>query len=154
MKHVTKKRALVLSVVAALSLSAVAFAYFTASGSGTGSASVGTSSAVAITQTNTLAALYPTTQQTVNLDLKNTGSGAQFIDTAKLDSITPDAGHAACVTTISGANPAFSMADVPVTENVAAGATTSRSGILKMNDTGINQDSCQGATLTLHFSSN
>ncbi|HEX7298605.1 MAG TPA: hypothetical protein VF257_06340 [Solirubrobacteraceae bacterium] len=154
MRLFTKKRAVILGVVAAMAISAVAFAYFTNSGSGTGSAAVGTSSAATITQTNTLGALYPTTSQPVNLDIKNTGSGAQYVDKVHLDSITADTSHASCDVSSSGANAAFTMADVTVGETLAAGATTSKSGTLAMNDTGVSQDSCQGATLTLHFSSN
>jgi hypothetical protein len=154
MRFFTKKRAVILGVVAAMAFSAAAVAYFTTGGSGTGSATVGTSSTALITQTNTLAALYPTTSQAVNLDINNTGSGSQFVNAVHLDSITADAGHSSCDVSSSGANAAFTMADVTVNETLAAGATTSKSGSLAMNDTGVSQDSCQGATLTLHFSSN
>jgi hypothetical protein len=154
MRHFSKKRAAILGVVAAMAISAVAVAYFTNGGSGTGSATVGTSSAALITQTNTLSALYPATSQPVNLDIKNTGTGSQFVNKVHLDSITADAGHASCDVSSSGANAAFTMADVTVGETIAAGATVSKSGSLAMNDTGVSQDSCQGATLTLTFSSN
>jgi hypothetical protein len=154
MRHFSKKRAAILGVVAAMAISAVAVAYFTNSGSGTGSATVGTSSSALITQTNTLGALYPVTSQPVNLDIKNTGTGSQFINKVHLDSITADAGHATCDVSSSGANAAFTMADVTVGQTIAAGATVSKSGSLAMNDTGVSQDSCQGATLTLTFSSN
>jgi hypothetical protein len=154
MRFFTKKRAVILGIVAAMAFSAAAVAYFTTGGSGTGSATVGTSSSALITQTNTLAALYPTTSQAVNLDIKNTGSGSQFVGAVHLDSITADAAHPTCDVSSSGANAAFTMADVPVNATLAAGATTSKVGSLAMNDTGVIQDSCQGATLTLTFSSN
>jgi hypothetical protein len=154
MRHLTKKRAVILAVVAAMAFSAAAVAYFTAGGSGSGSATVGTSATALITQTNTLGALYPATSQPVNLDIKNTGTGSQFVNKVHLDSITADAGHASCDVSSSGANAAFTMTDVTVGETLAASATTSKSGTLAMNDTGVSQDSCQGATLTLHFSSN
>jgi hypothetical protein len=154
MRHFTKKRAVILGVVAALAITSVAVAYFTTGGSGSGSATVGSASTALITQTNTLGALYPSTSQAVNLDIKNTGTGSQFVNAVHLDSITADAGHASCDVSSSGANAAFTMADVAVGETLAAGATTSKSGSLAMNDTGVSQDSCQGATLTLHFSSN
>ena len=154
MRHLTKKRAVILAVVAAMAFSAAAIAYFTAGGSGTGSATVGTSATALITQTNTLSALYPSTSQTVNLDIKNTGTGSQFVNKVHLDSIAADAAHASCDVSSSGANAAFTMADVTVGQTLAAGATVSKSGSLAMNDTGTSQDSCQGATLTLTFSSN
>ena len=154
MRHLTKKRAVILGVIAAMAFSAAAVAYFTSGGSGSGSATVGTAATVTITQTNTLAALYPTTSQPVNLDIKNTGSGSQAVNKVHLDSIAADAAHSSCDVSTSGANAAFTMADVTVGETLAAGATTSKSGTLAMNDTGVNQDNCQGATLTLTFSSN
>lgn len=154
MRLFTKKRAVILGVVAAMAFSAAAVAYFTTGGSGSGSATVGTSSSALITQTNTLAALYPTTSQAVNLNIKNTGTGSQFVNKVHLESIAVDATHPTCDVSSSGANAAFTMADVTVGETLAAGATTSKSGSLAMNDTGVNQDSCQGATLTLTFSSN
>ena len=154
MRHLTKKRAVILAVVAAMAFSAAAIAYFTAGGSGTGSATVGTSATALITQTNTLGGLYPATSQPVNLDIKNTGTGSQFVNAVHLVSIAADSGHASCDVSSSGANAAFTMADVTVGQTLAAGATTSKSGSLAMNDTGVSQDSCQGATLTLTFSSN
>jgi hypothetical protein len=45
------------------------------------------------------------------------------------------------------------MADVPVGATLASGTSTSRAGWLTMNDTGVNQNACQHATLTLRFSS-
>ena len=154
MRHLTKKRAVILAVVAAMAFSAAAIAYFTAGGSGTGSATVGTSATALITQTNTLGGLYPATSQPVNLDIKNTGTGSQFVNAVHLASIAADSGHASCDVSSSGANASFTMADVTVGQTLAAGATTSKSGSLAMNDTGVSQDSCQGATLTLTFSSN
>jgi hypothetical protein len=155
MRFFTKKRAVILGIVAAMAFSAAAVAYFTTGGSGTGSATVGTSSSALITQTNTLAALYPAAgSQAVNLDIKNTGSGSQFVGAVHLVSIAADAGHSSCDVSSSGVNAAFTMADVPVNATLAAGATTSKVGSLAMNDTGVSQDSCQGATLTLTFSSN
>ena len=154
MRHLTKKRAVILAVVAAMAFSAAAIAYFTGGGSGSGSATVGTSSTALITQTNTLGALFPATSQPVNLDIKNTGTGSQFVNAVHLVSISADSGHTSCDVSSSGANAAFTMADVAVGETLAAGATTSKSGTLTMNDTGVSQDSCQGATLTLTFSSN
>ena len=97
---------------------------------------------------------WATCDITFSMPSVNTGTGSQFVTKVHLDSITADAGHASCDVSSSGANAAFAMADVTVGETIAAGATVSKSGSLAMNDTGVNQDSCQGATLTLTFSSN
>jgi hypothetical protein len=61
-KHLTKKRMILLAVVAlAIGLGTTAFAYFTSTGNGTGSATVGTSSAFTVTPTDVSASnkLYP-----------------------------------------------------------------------------------------------
>ena len=48
------------------------------------------------------------------------------------------------------------MAAVPVNQVVAPGngQSVSATGTLAMNETGVNQDACQGATLTLHLTNN
>jgi hypothetical protein len=48
------------------------------------------------------------------------------------------------------------MPDVVVNHTFAPGKgqSVTPSGTLTMNDTGVNQDACQGATLTLHLTSN
>jgi hypothetical protein len=49
------------------------------------------------------------------------------------------------------------MADISVatvlTKSGTAGDHVTETGSLQMNDTGVAQDSCQGATLTLNFTS-
>ncbi|MEA2185177.1 MAG: hypothetical protein QOK16_188 [Solirubrobacteraceae bacterium] len=147
MFHFTKKRAIVIAVVGSLALGAGAYAYFSAAGAGTGSATTGSSSPVTITQTNTpIAALYPGTAQPVHLDIKNNGAGTQLVRLVHLASVVTD--KPACDAS------AFTMADVEINARMAAGATTSQTGSLAMSDTDSDQTGCQGATLTLTFSSN
>jgi hypothetical protein len=156
-KHLSKKRVVLAAIVAvALAIaSGVAYAYFTAAGAGSGSASVGNATAIVLTPTIT-GTLYPGgTAASVSVVVKNNGSGAQYVNLIHLASITPDASHPTCVTSV-GAAPAnaFTMADVSVATNLAPAGTTTKVGSLQMNDTTINQDACQGATLTLNFTSN
>jgi len=156
-KHLSKKRVVLAAIVAvALTIaSGVAYAYFTATGAGSGNATVGNSTVILLTPTIS-STLYPAgTPASVSVVVKNNGSGAQYVNTIHLASITPDGGHSTCVTTV-GAGPAnaFTMADVSVATDIAAGGTTTKVGSLQMNDTGINQDACQGATLTLNLTSN
>jgi hypothetical protein len=156
-KHLSKKR-VVLAAIMAIALaiaSGVAYAYFTATGAGTGSATVGNATSIVLTPTIT-GTLYPGgTPASVSVVVKNNGGGAQYVNLIHLASITADGGHSTCVTTI-GAGPAnaFTMADISVTSTIAAGGTTTKVGSLQMNDTGISQDGCQGATLTLNLTSN
>lgn len=156
MHWLTRKRALT-TLVGVCSLAAVgaAFAYFTTNGSGTGTATVGSSSAVTLHATIT-SNLYPGTSSPVSFTVDNPSSGAQRVGTITLASISADAGHSSCSTVITGGNPDFSMPAVAVNKNFAAGngQTVTQTGTLTMNETGANQDACQGASLTLHLTSN
>ena len=156
MSLITSKRAaLVLGCVALLAIAAVAYAYFTSTGSGTATAKVGTSSAVTLKGTVT-GNLYPGASSQVSFTVDNPSSGAQRVGTITLTGITVDAGHSTCSTAIGGATPDFSMPAVTVNATFPAGngqAVTPK-GTLTMNDTGVNQNACQGAELTLALTSN
>lgn len=156
MYWMTKKRALTgLTCACVLAIGGAAFAYFTSSGSGTGTAAVGSSSAVTLHATVT-SSLYPGTSSPVSFTVDNPSSGSQRVGTISLTSITVDAGHSTCSTAIGGGNPDFTMAAVTVNKvfEQGNGQTVTPTGSLTMNETGTNQDACQGATLTLHLSNN
>lgn len=156
MFHFTKKRAIIMAVVGSLALGAGAYAYFSSPGSGTGTATTGTTQTVEITHTNIseLGLLYPAgPARPVEIDVKNPGAGPQYVSKVRLDNITSDKGQA-CNVSSSGANAAFTMADVDVLATLGADATVHKSGTIAMNDTQVAQNGCQGAELTLHFSSN
>ena len=156
MTWTSKKRMLIaLAGVCALAMAGAAFAYFTSSGSGTGTATVGSSSTVTLHATIS-SSLYPGASSPVSLTVDNPSSGSQRVGTVSLTSISADAGHASCSTVISGGNPDFTMAPVTVNHVYAPGngQTVTPTGTLAMNETGVNQDACQGATLTLHLSNN
>lgn len=156
MHRITKKRALVaLGCISALAIATVAYAYFTSTGSGTATAKVGTSSAVTLKGT-VAGTLYPGASSQVSFTVDNPSGGTQRVGTISLTGITVDAGHAACSTVITGGNPDFSMPAVAVNATFAPGngqAVTPK-GTLTMNDTGLNQNACQGADLTLALTSN
>ncbi len=155
MGRITKKRALLALGCASLALAAGAYAYFTSNGSGTGTASVGTASAVTLHATVS-SSLYPGSSSPVSFTVDNPSQGSQRVGTITLASISVDAGHSSCSSTISGGNPDFSMAAVTVNKTFAPGNAQSvtPTGNLTMNETGTNQDACQGATLTLHLTNN
>jgi hypothetical protein len=144
-----------LAAVASLVVAGAAIAYFTSTGSGTGSATVGSTTPVTIVGT-TSSALYPAGPAVpVSVVVTNPGAGSEQIGTVHPVSITPDSGHSACVVTLNATGAAYTMADVTINQDVAAGASsTAVNGSLQMNDTGIPQDACQGATLTINFTSN
>jgi len=155
MGRITKKRALLALGCTSLALAAGAYAYFTSSGSGTGTASVGTASAVTLHATVS-SSLYPGSSSPVSFTVDNPSQGSQRVGTITLSSISVDAGHSTCSSTISGANPDFSMPAVTVNKTFTPGNAQSvtQTGTLTMNETGTNQDPCQGATLTLHLTNN
>jgi hypothetical protein len=156
MRWITKKRAFIaLGCTCALAVAGVAFAYFTSSGSGTGTATAGSSSAVTLHATISNS-LYPGSSSPVSFTVDNPSSGVQRVGTVTLASITVDASHSECKTTLSGGNPDFTMAAVPVNQvvNPGNGQSVAATGTLTMNETGTNQDPCQGATLTLHLTNN
>jgi hypothetical protein len=154
MRKFPRKALVAGGLVATLAIGGVALAFFTNSGIGTGSASVGSSSTVTLAGTIT-GTLYPAgAAASVDVDVTNPGSGSQYVGSVTLDHITTDLAHASCDLSVSGLNPAFTMADIAVSTNLAAGADVVKSGSLQMNDTGVPQDACQHAPLTLHFTSN
>lgn len=155
MRRLTKMRALALGIPLALALAAGAYAYFTTSGSGTGTASVGSSSAVTLHATVS-SSLYPGSSSPVSFTVDNPSSGTQRVGAVSLSSITVDAAHSTCSTAISGGSPDFAMPAVTVNKNFAPGngQSVTQTGTLTMNETGVNQDACQGATLTLHLVNN
>lgn len=156
MPHLTKKRVLgAFMSICILAIAAGAYAYFTTSGSGNATATVGTSSPVTLKGTVT-GNLYPGSSSPVSLTVDNPSSGKQRVGTVSLEKITADAGHASCSVVITGGNPDFTMADVVVNKTFAPGngQAVTPGGTLTMNDTGVSQDACQGATLTLTLKNN
>ena len=155
MSWITRKRAVAHGCAGALAVAGIAFAYFTSSGSGTGTATAGSSSAVTLHAT-VGSNLYPGTSSPVSFTVDNPSSGSQRVGTITLSSITADAGHLTCSTAIGGGNPDFSMPAVTVNQVFATGSglSVTPTGTLTMNETGVNQDACQGATLTLHLTNN
>lgn len=153
MTWTTKRRALIaLGCTCALAVAGVALAYFTTSGSGTANATVGSSSAVTLHATVS-SNLYPGTSSPVSFTVDNPSPGSQRVGTITLSSITVDAGHSTCSTAIGGGNPDFSMPAVAVNKvfPTGNGQSVTPTGTLTMNETGVNQDACQGATVTLHL---
>lgn len=156
MKLITKRRAFfALTAALVVVVAGGAYAYFSTSGTGTGTASVGSSSAVTLHATVT-GSLYPGTSSPISFTVDNPSTGKQRVGTISLLSITPDAGHSECSAVITGGNPDFTMAAVTANQTFGNGnaQAVTATGTLAMNDTGVSQDKCQGATLTLNVKSN
>lgn len=156
MSSIPKKRALAaFGCVCALVLAGGAYAYFTSNGSGTGTAKVGNGSSVVLHATVS-SNLYPGSSSPVSFTVDNPSSGSLRVGTISLASVTVDAGHSGCSVVTTGANPDFSMPAVAVNRVFTPGNAQSvtPTGTLTMNETGVSQDACQGATLTLNLTNN
>jgi hypothetical protein len=144
-KHLTKKRVILLAVVAlAIGLGTGAYAFFTTSGSGTGSASVGSASTIQLSS-DAVGPLYPGAASTpVTVHVHNPGGGTQHVGT--ISGAVADNGG--CLGSW------FTVGSVTYNQDVAGGgdgpdATSS----ITLNDSGTNQDACQGASVTINWSS-
>lgn len=150
-KVVTKKRALVLGVVAALAVAGIAIAYFTSTGSGTGSATVGSATAFKVTvSAATGGPLYPGSgSESLAYSVKNEGAGAQNVNSTSATVASDEAGDIT-----QGGEPVegckaswFTATDTsPAPVNLKGGESASGSVEVTMQDSGSNQDACQGAS--------
>jgi hypothetical protein len=154
-RFIVRKRVLIPVGIFVLAVAGIAVAYFTSLGSGTGTATVGSSSKVTL-HGAVASSLYPGSSSIVTFTVDNPSPGAEFVKTIHLESATPDAGHSGCSTAITGGNPDFTMPDVLANQSFPSGngQAVTATGTLTMHETGVNQDACQGATLTLNLTSN
>jgi hypothetical protein len=161
--RISKKWLALLAVgIFAVAAAVGVYAYFTNSGSGTGSATVGTSAAASISGTSS-ANLYPGAPGiSVSITVTNNSSGHQYVDKVHLASVDAFAGPGFTnpIPVGTGAGNCdtsqFSMPDVTIGEDLAAGATsTTHDGTLSMaNDAANSQDGCKNAVLRLNLTSN
>jgi hypothetical protein len=150
-----RKRTLAaLSIVAALAVAGAAFAYFTSTGSGNGSASVGSSTAftVAVSSDGT-SSLYPGSgSETLTYSVTNPSAGHQNLSatsTAVASNVAGDVLHNG--TPVAGCKASWfttvNHAPTPLPQNLAGGATSTNGTVdVTMQDSGTNQDPCQGAS--------
>ncbi len=144
-----KTFALVATTTAAvLAGSGIAVAYWTTTGSGTGSATAGTTSVLTVAQTSSPAGLYPGGPASqLDISVTNPGTAAARITTLTATPTSTDK---------PGCNAADF--DVQVTgiaaTTIAPGATTpfTNVGTVALTETGVNQDACKGAVVTISYS--
>jgi camelysin-like metallo-endopeptidase len=151
-KLMRKKRVLAgLAAVLALAIAGVAYAYFTSSGTGSGSATVGSANTLTIDPVTITGTLYPgdTTGASVSFTVNNPGSSSVKVDKVVADTSAGTNGISGLPSGCSASD--FHFADVTVGQEIAAGGTYLGSGTLTMDDSGSNQDACQGATPTLNL---
>lgn len=154
-RSIHKRIAAFMGVAAVAATGTVALGYFTGGGSGTGTASVGSSAPGVSISATTSGELFPGGgPATVSVHVKNTSASlSAHVGTVTLTKITPDEAHSGCVTSLTGSPPAFEMAAISVEKTLKPSEEAEVKGALQMNDTGVSQNACQGAKLTLSFSS-
>lgn len=155
MQSRSRKRGIIIGLVALLATAVAAYAYWSATGSGTGSGGAATTTtALTVNQSTTLTAMYPgDSAQTISGTFTNTNSGPAYVSTvtASIASVTKAVGAPAgtCdATDFTLANATMTVnADVPAGSNVGSwtGAT------IKFNNKATNQDACKGATVNLSY---
>jgi len=151
----TRRRGIVLGVIASLAIGGAAVAYWTAGGAGTGSGSAaGSQSALTANQTTTLSAMYPgDSAQTISGNFDNPNSGPIHVGTvtASIASVTKAAGAPAGTCDASD----FTLANAAMTVNaeipVGTGKGAFTGATLKFNNKATNQDACKGATVNLAY---
>ena len=153
-----KHKAFVASVTVFAVLVAVgAYAYWTNGGSGSGSAASGTNAAITVTQTTTPAGLFPG-GAAVSLagEFDNTNDGPVHVNevNATIGAITGP--NITVGTPCTAAD--YTLGGFPVTVNddipVGTGVGAWTGGTIAMVETGVNQDGCKGATITINYTSN
>jgi hypothetical protein len=145
-----KKVIALLGAVGVVAITAFAVAYWTGTGSGSGTAEVGEGGAVTLTAA-VEAGIAPGTAKEVAFTAANESGSPIQVAKVHLVGIAADEEHAACETAD------FTMADVTENHSVPAEATAEAlptEGSLVYANTGVSQDACKGATLTLTLSSN
>ena len=144
-----KKGVVLLAALAIVAMAAIgAYAYFSSTGTGAGSATVGSSSGIELSSP-VVGNLYPGgVDVPVTVTLHNTGAGDEFVDT--ISGVVED--QAGC----DGAW--FTVDDVVygdfLTRDTTVGDTDTAATNVRMNESGTNQDACQGLTLDITWSSN
>lgn len=150
-RNLMKKRILVLGVVAVMAVAGVAIAYWTTTGSGEGSGSVAASNGTLTLHGSITNALTPGGSSPVAFTADNGGSSSLQVGTVKAE-VSIDAEHAEKGCKASD----FTIADTEENQVIAAKSSKvalAHDGTIEMADTGVSQDGCKGAEISLALSS-
>jgi hypothetical protein len=168
MRRISTKSAV--AVVAGAALVAggagVAYAYWTATGTGTGSATTSTGAPnLSFGATSALTAMYPgDAPQAFHVDLTNNAQNKAYVAGVKayltIDSAHATAGCSAAdyvlgaSTAGTAAAPGSAATAIPLTwtaTELASNGSATVSGAIGFNDTGVSQDACKGASVTINY---
>ena len=153
MKRISKKSAVLGSLVALIA-AAAAYAYWSTTGSGTGSA--GTSAGAAnltVTETSTIGNMFPgDVAQNITGTVKNLADNNAYVTqvAVSISGVTKASGAPAG--TCDASDYTLSNATMTVGQDLAKNGTANFSGAtIKFNNKGSNQDACKGATVNLAY---
>ncbi len=168
--YMTKKVVVVGAAVAlTLGISGAAFAFFTQQGTGTGSGVVGQAGTFVITSASPSGYLYPDTAgsnanvESTDYTVTNSGHGNAQLNQVTISvatssggtwTYTDPAGDPACTAadfSIDGATPGTPFVDTSQAGTYAGGQAQTGSFTLEMIDNGKNQNSCEGLTVPIYF---
>jgi hypothetical protein len=154
LKQPSHRRAVIVSVMAVLSVSTAAFAYWTGTGSGTGSGTAGTTLALTLTSGTPTAALRPGSTAGVTLTVSNPNSFSVHIGSIVLDSgwgtggFAVDGSHSGCgLATLSMASQNGGGAGW----TIAGGGSPSITLANALTMSAAAADACQGASFTVYL---
>ncbi len=148
--YLRPRRVAAIAVAACLTGAGAAYGYWTTTGAGTGTATVAAANGTVVLHGVAAAALAPGGSTSVTFAADNPGSSSLQVTRIHLEGVSADPAHSGCVAAD------FTMPDVVTNTRVPAassGYALAGSGTLQMADTGVSQDACKGATLTLALSS-
>ena len=149
MRKLTKISAVIGGGALVIATAGAAYAYWTTTGSGTGSATTKASNGVIVLHASFASnALAPGLSTPVSFTADNGGASNLYVGTVHSVVSTSDA---LCL-------PAdFTIADVVENQVIAAGASgaaLTNGGSISFANSGVSQDACKSATITLTLSSN
>jgi hypothetical protein len=147
-KLLRKKRVVVGLSVAMLAVAGAAFAYFSSSGSGTGSATVGKSTAFTVeVKAPTGGPLYPNSGvENLAYTVTNPSAGNQNLASTSAKVVDDGLGNikSGGVAVPGCLSKDFTAKNTSVSKNLAGSESINSSVEVTMQDSGANQDECQG----------
>jgi hypothetical protein len=155
MSHLLRRKrvGVAVGVIASLALAAGAVAFFTSAGSGTGSATVGSAGAWTVNvSAATGGPLYPGSgSQSIAYTVTNSGSGHQSLTGTSAAVASSGVNVTQGGTPVSGCLASWFTATntppTPLPQNLAGSATSTGGSVaVSMQDSGTNQNPCQGVS--------
>jgi hypothetical protein len=159
LRTLTRKRVLLVGMVAAVAVAAVAYGFFSTTGTGSGTAATASApSTITVNQTGgAITGLYPGgSAKSLSGNFTNNGTGAVHIASVSATISSVDKAVGAPAGTCDTSNYSITGSPATVNSSIPTGTNVgSWSGLsVQMNETNVNQDACQGATVHISYTAN